>query len=137
MIPVVGNLSEERSGTVGGRTEGVSTLGVRLTEGHVVDGSLCIYTYIKEVGRLLALLVSGVVDFLTEQEREIVLVLQRHVVAGGIGPSVRLNGTLGQALLRASAGEQPADLFESAIHSSVLCRGMKCYSYLQNEEQVP
>ncbi len=96
MIPVVGNLSEERSGTVGGRTEGVSTLGVRLTEGHVVDGSLCIYTYVKEVGSLLALLVLGVVDFLTEQEREIVLVFQRHVVAGGIGPSVRLNGTLGQ-----------------------------------------
>ena len=99
MVEVVRNLSEERSGTVWCRTQRVGVLSIRLTESHVVDGSLCIDTTIEEVGSLLILLILRVIDFLTEQEREIVQ-LDAHVVAGRIGPGVRLGSAIGQGSYR-------------------------------------
>ena len=93
---VVGHLSEERGRAVSRGAQGVGLFGIGLSEGHVVQCGLRIDIGVEEVGTLLVLLILGVVDFLTEQERQVVLVLQREVVGGRVGPGVRLRVGLGE-----------------------------------------
>ena len=95
MLVVVGSLTEERSGAVGRRRHGVGVGSVGLSECHVVQGNIGVHLLVEEVCGLLALLILGVVDFLTEEEREVVVVLDGHVVAGSVGPCVGLGGAIG------------------------------------------
>ena len=99
MLEIIAGLSEERSGAVS-RRECRSGL-IRSTESHVVPCFLCgertgEIAVGHEIGTTLR-----VVDLLTEQERQVVVFLQRQAVVSRIGPYITQPagvGNLGQWL---------------------------------------